>query len=141
MSITIQQVLEAEAGEVKTAEIEGRREERERERNKKRKNRKRRNKKKPKKERTMEQKKVVEKWEIYDKEEEVAKSKEETKKLVSQRFHRQIHVFRKKASERMPTEKVWDHVIETKKGFVLKNGKVCLSLRKERGEMCKFIEE
>ena len=36
---------------------------------------------------------------------------------------------------------MWDHAIETKEGFVLKKRKVCLLLRKERGEMCKFIEE
>jgi len=41
----------------------------------------------------------------------------------------------------MPIEKVWDHAIETKEGFLLKKKKVCLLLRKERGEMCKFIEE
>jgi len=39
-------------------------------------------KKKPKKERMMEVKKVVEKWKIWDKGEEAAKSEEETKKLV-----------------------------------------------------------
>jgi len=32
--------------------------------------------------------KITEEWEIWDKEEEAAKSKEEAKKLVSQRFHK-----------------------------------------------------
>ena len=54
----------------------------------------------------MEVKKIVEEWEIWDKEEKVAKSKEEAKKLVSQRFHKQIHVFRKKASERVLVKKM-----------------------------------
>ena len=62
--------------------------------------------KKPKKERTMEVKKVVEKWEIWDEEVIVVKYKEEAKKLVSQRFHKWIHVFRKKVSERIPMKKV-----------------------------------
>ena len=50
----------------------------------------------------MEVKKVAKKWEIWNEEEETAKSEEEAKKLVSQRFHKQIYVFGKKASERMP---------------------------------------
>ena len=36
---------------------------------------------------------------------------------------------------------MWDHAIETKEGFVLRKWKMYLLLRKERGEMCKFIEE
>jgi len=47
----------------------------------------------------------------------------------------------KKASKRMPTKKVWNHVIETKERFVLRKRKVYPLLRKERGEMYKFIEE
>ena len=51
-------------------------------------------------------KKVAEKWEIWDKEVVVAKSEEEAKILVPQRFHRWIHIFGKKASERMSMKKV-----------------------------------
>ena len=36
---------------------------------------------------------------------------------------------------------MWDHAIETKERFVLRKWKVYLLLRKERGEMCKFMEE
>ena len=54
----------------------------------------------------MEVKKVVEKWEIWDEEVIVVKYKEEAKKLVSQRFHKWIHVFRKKVSERIPMKKL-----------------------------------
>ena len=36
----------------------------------------------------MEVKKVVEEWEIWEKEEEVVKSEEEVKKLVSEYFHK-----------------------------------------------------
>ena len=35
----------------------------------------------------MEVKKVAEEWEIWDEEEEAAKSEEEAKKLVSKKFH------------------------------------------------------
>ena len=48
---------------------------------------------------------VVEKYEIWD-EEKVAKFEEEAKKLVSQRFHKNIYIFKKKASESMLTKKV-----------------------------------
>jgi len=41
----------------------------------------------------------------------------------------------------MPTIKLWNHAIETKKGFALKKGKVYSLLRKERKEVHKFIQE
>jgi len=54
----------------------------------------------------MEVKKVVEEWEIWDEEEKTAKSEEETKRLVPERFYKWIHVFSKKASKQMPTRKL-----------------------------------
>ena len=45
-------------------------------------------KKRQRKEKTMEVKRVVEEWEIWNKEEEVVKSEVEAKKLVSEKFHR-----------------------------------------------------
>ena len=36
----------------------------------------------------MKVKKVAEEWEIWNEEDEIAKSEEEAKKLVSQRFHK-----------------------------------------------------
>ena len=36
----------------------------------------------------MEIRKVVEEWEIWDEEEEVAKSEEEARKMVPKKFHR-----------------------------------------------------
>jgi len=53
-------------------------------------------KKKQKKGKTMEVKKVVEEWEIWDEEEEVVKSEEEAKELVPEKFHKWIKVFGKK---------------------------------------------
>ena len=41
----------------------------------------------------------------------------------------------------MPTRKLQDHVIDTKKEFVPRKGKVYSLSREERGEMCKFIAE
>jgi len=97
--------------------------------------------KKPKEKRTIEVKKVVEKWEIWKEEEEVAKSEEEAKKLVPERFYKWIHVFGKKASERMSTRKLWDHAINTKEEFVLRKRKVYPFSREEREEVYKFISE
>ena len=53
----------------------------------------------------MEVRKVAEEWEIWDEEEEAVKLEEEAKKLVLEKFHRQIKVFGKKQSERMPMRK------------------------------------
>ncbi len=89
----------------------------------------------------MKVKNVVEEWKIQDEEEEMAKSEKETKKLVSQRFYKQIYVFRKKQNERMLTRKLQDYAIETKKEFVLRKRKVYLLSRKERKEVYEFISE
>ena len=62
-------------------------------------------KKKQKKGRTVEVRKVMEEWEIWDEEEEAAKSEAEARKLVPERFHEWIKVFGKKQSERMPMRK------------------------------------
>jgi len=90
---------------------------------------------------TVEVKRIVEEWEIWDEEEEAARSKEEVRKLVPKKFHQWIKVFSKKQSERMLTRKVWDHAIEVKEGFVLRKGKVYLLLREKRKEVREFIQE
>ena len=43
---------------------------------------------------------------FWNKKEKVAKSKEEAKKLVPQRFYKQIYIFKKKASEKILTKKL-----------------------------------
>jgi len=86
-------------------------------------------------------KKVVEEWEIWDEDEEVAKSEAEAKKMVPEKFHKQIKVFGKKQSERMPTRKVWDHTIDVKKEFVLRKGKMYPLSREEREEVREFVKE
>ena len=62
-------------------------------------------KKKKKKGKIMEVKKVAEEWEIWDKEEEAAKSEAEVRKLVPKQLYRWIKVFGKKQLERMLTQK------------------------------------
>jgi len=75
-------------------------------------------KKKQKKGRIVEVRKIVEEWEIWDEEEEAAKSEAEARRLVPEKFHRWIKIFGKKQSERMLTRKLWDHAIDMKKGFM-----------------------
>ena len=41
-----------------------------------------------------------------DEKKKAAKSEEEAKKLVPQRFHKSIYIFRKKTSKRMLTKKL-----------------------------------
>ena len=41
----------------------------------------------------------------------------------------------------MSTRKLWNHAINTKKGFILRKRKVYLLSREEKKETCKFITE
>ena len=97
--------------------------------------------KKQKREKTVEVKRIVEEWKIWDEEEEVAKSEIEARKLVSEKFYKWIKVFGKKQSERMPTRKVWDHAIEIKEVFVPRKGKVYPLSREEKEEVREFVRE
>ena len=98
-------------------------------------------KKKQRKGRTVEVRKIVEEWKIWDEEEEVAKSEAEARKLVLEKFHWWIKVFGKKQLERMPMRKLWDHVIEVKEGFVPRKRKVYPLSREEREEVREFVKE
>jgi len=89
----------------------------------------------------VEVKRIAEEWKIWDEEEEAARSEAKAKKLVPEKFHKWIKVFGKKQPERMPTRKVWDHVINIKEGFVLRKGKVYPLLREEREEVREFVKE
>ena len=60
---------------------------------------------------------------------------------LDQKYHQWIKVFRKKQSERMLMRKMWDHVIDVKKGFVPRKRKVYLLSREEREKVRGFIKE
>ena len=105
------------------------------EKRKKKEARKRQEGKKQKKERKMEVRRISKEWEIWDKKKEAVRLEKKAKKLVLEKFHKWINVFGKKQSERMPTQKLWDHTIDMKKVFVLRKRKVYLLLRKKRGEV------
>ena len=89
----------------------------------------------------MEVKKVAKDWEIQDEEEEATRSEAETKKLVLEKFHKQIKVFGKKQSERMLIRKLQDHAIDVKEEFIPRKGKVYPLSRKVREEVREFIQE
>jgi len=80
-------------------------EEEKKEENRKKQKKEEKQKKKPKRKRIMKAKRVVEEWEIWNEEEEAVKLEKEAKKLVPPRFYKWIHIFRKKASERIPMKK------------------------------------
>ena len=54
----------------------------------------------------MKVKRVIKEWEVWNKEEEAEKLKEEAKRLVLPKFHKWIHILKKKASKRMPIRKI-----------------------------------
>ena len=97
--------------------------------------------KKQKKGKTMKVKKIVKEWEIWDEEKEAAKLEVEAKKIVPEKYHQQIKIFRKKQSERMPMRKLQNHAIDIKEGFVLRKEKVYPLSREEREEVREFIKE
>ena len=90
----------------------------------KKKEKKEQEKKKQEKGKAMEIKKVAEEWEIWDDKEKAARSEKEVRKLVPEPFYKWIQVFGKKASERMPMRKIWDHTIDLKKEFMPKKRKI-----------------
>ena len=74
-------------------------------------------------------------------EEKTEKEKNSGSKESSREMDKQIKVFGKKQSERMPTRKLWDHVIEMKEGFMPQKGKLYPLLREEREEVREFVKE
>ena len=72
---------------------------------------------------------------------EVKLDREKVRKIVPQRFHKQLKVFEKVESKRMLVRKPWDHVINLRKDFMPRKKRVYLMLRKEKKEMREFVEE
>ena len=72
---------------------------------------------------------------------EVKLDREKVRKIVPQRFHKQLKVFEKVESKRMLVRKPWDHVINLRKDFIPRKKRVYLMLRKEKKEMREFVEE
>jgi len=60
---------------------------------------------------------VIEDKENWRRNEEVEKDHKKIKEMVPKKFLKWRKVFRKVESERMPTRKIWDHVIDLKEMF------------------------
>ena len=67
--------------------------------------------------------------------------REKVRKIVLQRFYKQLKVFEKVEPERMLVRKPWDHAINLRKDFVPRKERTYLILREEKEEMKEFIEE
>ena len=61
--------------------------------------------------------------------------------LVPKEYHHFRWVFEKKASERFPESRSWDHRIDLKSEFILKRSKLYPLGQKEEEEMNKFIDD
>ena len=61
--------------------------------------------------------------------------------MVPRQFHKYLMVFEKKDSERMPTRKAWDHVIDLREGFVPKKDKIYPLSRIEREKLQEFVKD
>jgi hypothetical protein len=61
--------------------------------------------------------------------------------MVPERFHEYLHVFEKKASERMPMHKPWDHTIDLKPDFAPKKAKNIPLSPKEQEEVDEFLKD
>jgi len=69
------------------------------------------------------------------------KDEEALRKLVSRRFWKWKRVFGKRELERISVQKVWDHAIELKEGFMPKKRKVYSLSGEEREEVQAFVED
>ena len=73
--------------------------------------------------------------------EEPKEKKPTAKELVPEEYHEFINVFEKKASERMPLRKPWDHAIDLKPDFVPKKGKIIQLSQDEQKEVQDFLDD
>ena len=67
--------------------------------------------------------------------------KRPVEEMVPKQYHKWLDVFSKKAAERFPPSRPYDHAIELKPSFVAKTGKVIHLPPDQQAECDKFIEE
>ena len=70
-----------------------------------------------------------------------AKNGKSLEEMVPERFHNYLKVFEKKASERMPIRKAWDHAIDLKPGFEPKKAKIIPLSPQEQKEVEEFLND
>ena len=72
---------------------------------------------------------------------EEPKTEKTFEELVPEEYHQFRSVFKKKASERFPESRSWDHRIDLKSEFMPKRSKLYPLGQKEEEEMNKFIDD
>jgi len=91
---------------------------------------------------TEEEEKIVH-WMIDDwgKEEEMEEDYRKIEEMVPKKFLKWKKVFGKVESERMPTRKIWDHVIDLKETFKPRKGRIYPLSKNEREKVQNFVED
>jgi len=94
---------------------------------------------------TEEEEKIV-CWAIDDKEdwgkeEEMEEDHRKIEEIAPKKFLKWRKVFGKVESKRMPTRKIWDHVIDLKEMFKPQKGKIYPLSKNEREEVQNFVED
>jgi len=72
---------------------------------------------------------------------EVELDREKVRKMVPQRFHKWLKVFKKVKSERILVRKPWDHAINLREDFVPRKERTYLMSREEKEVVREFVEE
>ena len=61
--------------------------------------------------------------------------------MVLQKFNKQLKVFEKAESERIPVKKPWDHAINLREDFIPRKGRMYLISREEKEKVREFVEK
>jgi len=84
---------------------------------------------------------VIDDKEDWGKEKEMEEDYRKIEEMVPKKFLKWRKVFGKVESERMPTRKIWDHVINLKEMFKPQKGKIYPLSKNEREEVQNFVED
>jgi len=81
-------------------------------------------------------------WTMEERErkEKIEEDHRKVEELVPKRFYKWKKVFEKVESERMPTQKPWDHAINLREDFVPRKGRIYPLSRTEKEEVQVFVE-
>ena len=61
--------------------------------------------------------------------------------MVPQKFNKQLKVFEKAESERIPVKKPWDHAINLREDFIPRKGRMYLISREEKEKVRETVKE
>jgi len=84
---------------------------------------------------------IVDEKKDWRREKEIELDHRKVEAMVPQKFHKWLKVFGKVESERMPTRKIWDHMIDLKEEFKTSKARVYPLSRNERKEVQQFVQD